>query len=166
MLSTIRECSKFEAAMKQEHGGRRLIKEEAEAGDNNKFDAIAITDDPKFGQNVLTNQIEEFRTTVESGAQFTKPDPNDVSTAPLIYIPSKNNLVFSGIIPRMNNLKFQFVLKTETGNGCFVWADKLILNKDNIKIINKIYGFYENWVEQWNMETTTLEKMADHINND
>lgn len=164
MLGTIRECTDKEAFLGNENNGRHLLNEEA--GDNSKLDAIAITDDPKFGQNVLTNQIQEFRTTVESGAQFTKPDNGDVSTAPLIYIPSKSNLVFSGIIPRLNNLKFQFVLKTETGNGCFVWADKLILNKENIKIINKLFGFYENWVEQWNMEASTLEKMANHIQND
>ena len=30
-------------------------------------EAIAITDEPKFGQNALTNQIQQFRSSVESG---------------------------------------------------------------------------------------------------
>lgn len=130
-------------------------------------DAIAITDDPKFGQNVLTNQIQQFRSAVESGAQFTKPEECDVAECPLIYMPSTGNLIFSGIIPCLNNLRWQFVLKTTTGNGCFVWngsddKNALILNKDNIQILSKLWGFYRNWVEQWNIESADLEKMANH----
>lgn len=143
-----------------------LLKEENEKDGNIKSDAIAITDDPRFGQNTLSNQIQQFRTSVEGGAQFTKPTETDVAEAPLIYIPSTNNLIFSGIIPCLNNLKWQFVLKTNTGNGCFVWADGLILNKDNMQILNKLYGFYCNWKEQWQQEATDLEKMAEHLKND
>ena len=38
----------------------------------NSNKSIAITDEPKFGQNVLTSQIQQFRSSVESGAQFAK----------------------------------------------------------------------------------------------
>lgn len=127
--------------------------------------AIAVTDDPRFGNNVLTNQIQQFRTSVESGAQFSKPENGDVTEAPLIYIPSTNNLVFSGVIPCLNNMKFQFSLRTSTGNGCFIWTDGMILSQENMKILNKLWGFYKNWVEQWNTESSDLEKMADIINN-
>lgn len=127
--------------------------------------AIAITDEPKFGQNALTNQIQQFRSSVESGAQFSKVDDNNVSECPLIYMPETGNLVFSGVIPCLNNLKWQFVLKTSTGNGCFVWADGLILNKDNMQILNKLFGFYQNWREQWNSESADLERMVQNMQN-
>lgn len=129
-------------------------------------DGIAITDDPVFGQNTLTNQIQQFRTSVESGAQFSKPDSAKVSESPLIYMPNENNLIFSGVIPCLNNLKFQFKLRTNTGDGCFLTTNGLVLNDKNLEILNKLYGFYENWKEQWNMESSTLEQMANHIKND
>jgi hypothetical protein len=127
--------------------------------------AIAITDDPKFGQNALTNQIQQFRSSVESGAQFSKVNEDNVSECPLIYMPNTANLVFSGVIPCLNNMKWQFVLKTSTGNGCFIWSDGLILNKDNIQILNKLFGFYQNWREQWNSESADLERMVQNMNN-
>ena len=139
----------------------KLLNEEVEKSN----DAIAITDEPKFGQNALTNQIQQFRSSVESGAQFSKVDNSNVSECPLIYMPSTGNLVFSGVIPCLNNLKWQFVLKTSTGNGCFVWADGLILNKDNMQILNKLFGFYQNWREQWNSESADLERMVQNMQN-
>ena len=140
----------------------RLLLEETENEKSNSS-SIAITDEPKFGQNALTNQIQQFRSSVESGAQFNKVNPNNVSECPLIYMPETGNLVFSGVIPCLNNLKWQFVLKTSTGNGCFVWADGLILNKDNMQILNKLFGFYQNWREQWNSESADLERMVQNI---
>ena len=139
----------------------KLLNEEVEKSN----DAIAITDEPKFGQNALTNQIQQFRSSVESGAQFAKVDNSNASECPLIYMPSTGNLVFSGVIPCLNNLKWQFVLKTSTGNGCFVWADGLILNKDNMQILNKLFGFYQNWREQWNSESADLERMVQNMQN-
>ena len=132
--------------------------------EDKKLKPIAITDEPKFGQNVLTSQIQQFRSSVESGAQFSKVNPEKVSECPLIYMPDTGNLVFSGVIPCLNNLKWQFVLKTSTGNGCFLWADSLILNKDNMQILNKLYGFYCNWKEQWNQESADLDKMVQNMN--
>jgi hypothetical protein len=141
---------------------KTILKEE---DTSKKGDSIAITDEPKFGQNVLTTQIQQFRSSVESGAQFSKVNPDNVSECPLIYMPSTGNLVFSGTIPCLNNLKWQFVLKTSTGNGCFLWADGLILNKENIQILNKLYGFYLNWREDWQMESADLERMVQNMQN-
>lgn len=144
--------------------GWGIIKEEREEKENaEKTDAIAITDDPKFGTRVLSSQIETFRLQVESGAQFNEADPNKVSDSPLIFMPETKNMVFSGTIPALNNLKFQFVLETNTGNGCFVWADGLIVNKDNIQILNKLYGYYQNWREQWRTEAADLDRMVQNI---
>lgn len=142
---------------------KSLLNEENEKKE--AADGIAITDDPMFGQNTLTNQIQQFRTSVESGAQFSKPDANNVSESPLIFMPNENNLIFSGVIPCLNNLKFQFKLRTNTGDGCFLTTNGLLLNDKNLEILNKLYGFYQNWKEQWNMESSTLEQMANHIKN-
>lgn len=131
---------------------------------NDTKKAIAITDDPKFGQTVLTSQIEQFRASVESGAQFGEANEDKVEDSPLIYMPETGNLVFSGVIPCLNNLKWQFVLKTSTGNGCFLWCEGLILNKENMQILNKLYGFYLNWRESWNAESADLDKMVRNIN--
>lgn len=140
-----------------------IIKEETENVSKLAADGIAITDNPVFGQNTLTNQIQQFRTSVESGAQFSKPNEQNVSESPLIYMPNENNLIFSGIIPCLNNLKFQFKLRTNTGDGCFLSTNGLVLNEKNLEILNKLFGFYQNWKEQWNMESSTLEQMAAHI---
>ena len=114
--------------------GWGIIKEEKESerDDSKKTDAIAITDEPKFGQRVLSSQIESFRMQVDGGARFNEADPDKVSDSPLIFMPETKNMVFGGTIPSLNNLKWQFVLETNTGSGCFVWADGLIINKDNI----------------------------------
>lgn len=144
----------------------RLIKEETEKKEEDKKQsAIAITDDPRFGQNALTSQIEQFKSSVESGAQFSKPGDN-VADSPLIYLPDTGNLIFSGTIPCLNNLKWQFVLKTSTGSGCFIWSDGMILNKDNMQILNKLYGFYENWKNQWESESRDLEMINNTIKNE
>lgn len=156
MLSVIRHIKEG-----NNQSGSLLTEEKTE----NTSNAIAITDEPKFGQNALTNQIQQFRSSVESGAQFSKVNNDNVSECPLIYMPETGNLVFSGVIPCLNNLKWQFVLKTSTGNGCFVWADGLILNKDNMQILNKLFGFYQNWREQWNSESADLERMVQNMQN-
>lgn len=139
-------------------GGKTLLNEEEERGTEK---AIAITDDPRFGQNVLSNQIAQFRSSVEGGAQFSKPSEDNVAESPLIYTPKDGNLIFSGVIPCLNNMKWQFVLKTSTGSGCFIWADGLIINNENQKILNKLFGYYQNWRDSWNTEAGDLEKMAE-----
>lgn len=168
--------SKIRAIRTKNNGtGWGIIKEEKESDKDKeekdsdkvektkKTDAIAITDDAKFGQNVLSSQIESFRTQVESGAQFNEANPDKVSDSPLIFMPETKNVVFSGTIPALNNLKFQYVLETNTGNGCFVWADGLIINKDNIQTLNKLYGHYMNWRESWRLEAADLDRMVQNI---
>ena len=153
--------SKLRNLQENSENEKRIITEEKIS----EGESIAITDEPKFGQNVLTTQIQQFRSSVESGAQFSKVNPDNVSECPLIYMPNTGNLVFSGTIPCLNNLKWQFVLKTSTGNGCFLWSEGLILNKENLQILNKLHGFYLNWREQWNSESADLERMVQNMQN-
>lgn len=154
ILATIRNI--------QENGtveNQSLINESKEK----KGKSIAITDDPRYGQEVLSSQIEQFRTSVDGGAEFTDPSEEDVASSPLIFMPSTKNLVFSGVIPALNNMKFQFVLRTNTGCGCFVWTEGLILNENNLKILHKLHGFYENWKNEWLSSGKDLEILAKQI---
>ena len=129
--------------------------------DNKQQDAIAITNDPKFGQEVLKNQIQEFRSSVDGGAQFSTENNTNPTSSPLVYIPSTGNLVFSGSIPALNNLKWQFSLKDSDGTGLFLWVDGLRLNKENLQILNKLFGHYQNWKNQWQQSAS----MLDNLNN-
>lgn len=132
----------------------QLLKEDTQP------DAIAITNDPKFGQEVLKNQIDEFRSTVDGGSQFSNENASDPSESPLVYIPSTGNLVFSGIIPSLNNLKWQFSLKDSDGAGLFIWSEGLRLNKENIQTLNKLFGHYLNWKNQWEQSSSMLENLG------
>lgn len=123
-------------------------------------DAIAITNDAKFGQEVLKNQINEFRSTVDGGAQFATENENSPSNSPLVYIPSSGNLIFSGTIPSLNNLKWQFSLKDSDGTGLFIWSEGLRLNKENLQKLNKLYGHYLNWKNQWEQSSSMLDNLG------
>lgn len=137
----------------------RIRKKELIKEDTSK-DSIAITNDPKFGQEVLKNQIEEFRSTVDGGAQFASENDNSPSNSPLVYIPSTGNLVFSGTIPSLNNLKWQFSLKDSDGTGLFIWSEGLRLNKENLQKMNKLHGHYLNWKTQWEQSSGMLETLS------
>lgn len=128
--------------------------------ENTMPDAIAITNDPKFGQEVLKNQIEEFKSTVDGGAQFASDNASNPTESPLVYIPSSGNLVFSGTIPSLNNLKWQFSLKDSDGAGLFIWSEGLRLNKENLQTLNKLHGHYLNWKTQWEQSGSMLDNLG------
>ena len=135
----------------------QIIKEDTNQLENQ--DAIAITNDPKFGQDVLKNQIEEFKASVDGGAQFAKENANSPSNSPLVYMPSTGNLVFSGTIPALNNLKWQFSLRDSDGTGLFIWSEGLRLNKENLQVLSKLYGHYQNWKKEWEASSGMLENL-------
>lgn len=135
-------------------------KEQVILKENVTNDVIAITNDPKFGQEVLKNQIDEFRSTVDGGAQFANENNNSPSESPLVYTPSSGNLVFSGTIPALNNLKWQFSLKDSDGTGLFIWSEGLRLNKENLQILNKLHGHYLNWKSQWEQSGSMLDNLG------
>lgn len=156
---------------------KRLRLYEAVNDNDDKLpEAIAITNDPKFGQDVLKNQIEEFRSVVDGGTQFSEPDPDRPMESPLFYMPSKKNLVFSGTIPSLNNLKWQYKLNDSDGTGVFLWTAQqhtegvpniedekysgLRLNKENLSKLTKLLGHYENWKKQWEGSNGMLENLV------
>jgi hypothetical protein len=145
-------------SINENKSGKKCLLTE-EGGEQLPEKAIAITDDPKFGEKVLTKQKEHFRSAVDNGVEFSKPNDDNPEESPLIYMPNTGNIIFSGTIPSLGNLKWQFVLKNNTGNGCFIWADELILNKDNLKTLSKLNGYYENWKAEWQNSANELEQL-------
>ena len=100
--------------------------------------------------------IEEFKASVDGGAEFSAGNEENPEDSPLIYFPDNGNLTFSG---RIRNIKWQFVLKDESGEGCYIWTDKLQLTHANMQVLNKLQGFFENWRANWQKEGASLEKL-------
>lgn len=123
-----------------------------------KSDAIAITNDPRFGDNVLRNQIEAFKQAVNPGAKFAKENANQPENNPLVYYPKTGNLIFSGSIPQLNNLRFQFSLNEVTGSP-YIFVDGLCLSEETVKCLQKLRGFYLNWRNEFLNAGDLLDKL-------
>lgn len=138
-------------------GKQNLLNEEQTSGA--KKDAIAITNDDNFGINVLNKQKEAFKNAVDGGTEFSddKNVSGDAESNPIVYYPNSGNLVFSGVIPSMNNLKWQYSLNDSDGDGVFFWSDGLRLTDENIKKLNKLRGHYLNWRDSWQKEGELLK---------
>lgn len=150
-FDTIREMiDTTRKVFKNQQAPRDILKEEEEKGSK----SIQITDDPKFGQNVLSNQIDDFKQTVHGGAKFS----DDGEHSPLVYFPETGNLVFSGTIPSLAGLKFQYSLNDVTG-APYVFVDGLALTDDTITTLNKLCGHYKNWRDSWFAGTDLLEQL-------
>ena len=89
---------------------------------------------------LLNNSLQPCRT--QFGADFSK------LKNPMLYYPDDGDITLSGVIPSLNNAKFQYRLYEPSGNGCFLWIDSVQLTEDTISRINKIYGVYKNWKQQ------------------
>lgn len=135
---------------------RRVLKEEK--GEEGKEDAIAITNSARFGTNVLQNQIDNFKKTVNGGAKFGDENEAEPESNPLVYYPKSGNLVFSGSIPNLSGLKFQFSLNDVT-NAPYIFVDGLALTDDVITTLNKISGFYKNWRDEFLAASDLLDKL-------
>lgn len=143
-----------------ERKNRRILNEDS---NDSKEDAIAITNSARFGNNVLQNQIENFRKTVSGGAKFGDENEEDPESNPLVYYPKSGNLVFSGSIPNLSGLKFQFSLNDVT-NAPYIFVDGLALTEDVITTLNKLSGFYKNWREEFEAATDLLDKLKKDYN--
>ncbi len=90
-------------------------------------------------------QDELYQTSMQSAKeQFGAVFPDNKKA--LIYYQDDGNVTLSGIIPSLNDIKFQFKYKSENGNGCFIWTDgQMILSDENLNTLKKVYGVYKNW---------------------
>ena len=150
MLESIRVSGENSAKVKKQ---KSILKE-----DEKKRDSIAITNDPRFGQNVLQNQIDSFKQTVNNVARFAKENAEEAESNPLVFFPETGNLVFSGSIPNMSGLKFQYSLNDVTG-APYIFVDGLALTDDVIMTLNKMNGHYKNWRDEWLESGDLLDKL-------
>ena len=90
-------------------------------------------------------QDELYQTSMQSAKeQFGAVFPDNKKS--LIYYQDDGNVTLSGIIPSLNDIKFQFKYKSENGNGCFIWTEgQMILSDENLNTLKKVYGVYKNW---------------------
>lgn len=129
-----------------------------------KETSIAITNDPRFGQNVLQNQIEAFRKSVSGGAKFADENGEDAESNPLVFYPKSGNLVFTGSIPNLSGLRFQFSLNDVT-NAPYIFVDGLALTEDVVNICSKLRGYFLNWKDSWEASTDLLDKLKKEYKN-
>lgn len=122
---------------------RRLITEQT---DNTQ--GLSITNDAKYGENELSKEKESLINALNSNVIF--------GDNPLIVYPESHNVIFTGTVVDMNNLKFQFSFADSTG-GCYMSVENLALNETNIKKVNQLYNYYLNWKKDW------LKKLPSYI---
>ena len=75
-----------------------------------------------------------------------------------MFFPETGNLVFSGSIPNMSGLKFQYSLNDVTG-APYIFVDGLALTDDVIMTLNKMNGHYKNWRDEWLESGDLLDKL-------
>ena len=135
---------------------RGTLNEAAEGGE--KEESIPITNDVRFGQEVLKNQIDAFRKSVSGGAKFADENSEDAESNPLVFYPKSGNLVFSGSIPTLSDLKFQFSLNDVT-NAPYIFVDGLAITDDVLDTLKKLRGYYKNWKNEFLAATDLLDKL-------
>jgi hypothetical protein len=103
----------------------------------NKMDAIPYTAQDTLMTNVLASAKQEF------GADF-----NQIKN-PMLYYPSDGDITLSGVIPEMNDAKFQFRYKVGDGAGCYVWSNPYMpISDKTIQTLSKVNGVCKNWRDE------------------
>ena len=122
----------------QRIGAEHILNESENAAEEKESSGDAV---PYTNQDeMLKNSLQPCRT--QFGADFSK------LKNPMLYYPEDGDITLSGVIPSLNNAKFQYRYLEPSGNGCFLWLDSIQLTDDTINRINKIYGVYKNWRQQ------------------
>lgn len=103
---------------------------------NKNYNTDAV---PYSKQDELYNSIVETCKT-QFGADFSKIN------SPMLYFPSGEDIKVSGLIPLMNDAKFQFSFKDS--EGCQIWVDPLKLNDETLDKMRMILGVYKNWKKE------------------
>lgn len=122
----------------QKNGVEAILNENEEHNNSVTNNGEAVPYTPQ--DEMLKNSLQPCRT--QFGADFSK------LKNPMLYYPKDGDITLSGIIPSLNNAKFQYRFLEPSGNGCFIWLDSIQLTADTINRINKIYGVYKNWRQQ------------------
>lgn len=98
-------------------------------------DAVPYTKDDEIMNSIVETAKVQF------GASF------DGFKNPMLYYPETRNVTLCGMIPSMNNLKFQFSF-LEPSESIFIWSSPLYLNDNSLDTLNKMNGVYKNWITE------------------
>jgi hypothetical protein len=105
--------------------------------DTQSADAIPYTAQDTLMTNVLAAAKQEF------GADF-----NTIKN-PMLYYPEDGDITLSGVIPEMNDAKFQFRYKVGDGAGCYLWSNPYLpISDKTIQTISKVNGVCKNWRDE------------------
>ena len=67
----------------------------------------------------------------------------------MLYYPSDGDITLSGVIPEMNDAKFQFRYKVGDGAGCYVWSNPYMpISDKTIQTLSKVNGVCKNWRDE------------------
>lgn len=105
--------------------------------DTDSLDAIPYTSQDTLMTNVLASCKQEF------GADF-----NQIKN-PMLYYPNDGDITLSGIIPEMNDARFQFRYKVGDGAGCYIWSNPYMpISDKTIQTLQKVNGVCKNWRDE------------------
>lgn len=100
-------------------------------------DAVPYSAQDTLMTNTLASAKQEF------GADF-----NEIKN-PMLYYPSDGDITLSGVIPEMNDAKFQFRFKVGDGAGCYIWSNPYLpISDKTIKTLSKVNGVCKNWRDE------------------
>jgi hypothetical protein len=116
----------------------RILREAENNNDpKDNEDAIPYSAQDTLMTNVLASAKQEF------GADF-----NQIKN-PMLYYPSDGDITLSGVIPEMNDAKFQFRYKVGDGAGCYVWSNPYMpISDKTIQTLSKVNGVCKNWRDE------------------
>lgn len=108
-----------------------------DTNDNKNKDAVPYTQQDTLMTNTLSSAKQEF------GADF-----NNIKN-PMLYYPNDGDITLSGIIPEMNDAKFQFRYKVGDGAGCYIWSNPYMpISDKTIQLLSKVNGVCKNWRDE------------------
>ena len=109
---------------------------ESDDKDTSKSDSVPYTNQDELMNSIMETTKKQF------GADYNK------FKTPMLYWKEDGDITLSGEISMLNNAKFQFRYKDDSGCGCYIWTEPLRLTKDNLKTLQIIFGVYENWKKE------------------
>lgn len=111
--------------------------------------STSIEKSDKQGGVAYSQQDELLSNNMKSAKELFGADFTNIKN-PMFYYKEDGDVTFSGVIPGLNDAKFQFRLKDPSGMGCFFWSGTgaMILSDDNIQTLTRINGFFKNWKKE------------------
>ena len=114
-----------------------IDKTNIEKQEQKKIEAVPYTAQDTLMTNTLQSAKQEF------GADF-----NSIKN-PMLYYPADGDITLSGVIPELNDAKFQFRYKVGDGAGCYIWANPYLpISDKTIQVLGKVNGVCKNWRDE------------------